>query len=223
MRHGRQRCLGEVAADAEQSEGAFLRRLGDQRIAGGKRAGAFVGPEFDRIIERHDRDHDAARHPRGECDAVFQSRNGVERRNAAEHPLGFLGIAAEDPDGCGDLAADFAAGLAVLARQQGRKVLGVALDTRRNGHQCVMANMGWCARHRFAALLGELNGGERVGFACGRHGVDQFPGRGVADFHHRAIGRIAPFAADQHLHTRLPQHAICHIVAPSKKLNNIYC
>ena len=101
-----------------------------------------MGPELDRIIERHDRNHDAARHPRGEGDAVFQSRDGVERRDAAEQPLGFFGIAAENPDGSGNLATDFTAGLAVLAREQGRKVLGVALDARRNGHQRVMAKMG---------------------------------------------------------------------------------
>ena len=118
MRGARKARLFHEMRNAQQSERAFLRRLGDDGVAGRERAGRLVRPKFRRIIEGHDRSDNAERATHRDRHRPLEAGYGVEGRDFAEQPLGFLGIAAPDADRRLDFAGRLPASLAVFAGQK---------------------------------------------------------------------------------------------------------
>ena len=132
VRAARQPRLLEVAADLDHGERTVLRRLGDDRVAGGEPARDLVTPELDRVVERHDRRDHAERLPHGDRQRPLPSGDGVERERTAEDALGLFGIAAEDPRRDTDLTRRLADPLAVLAAKQHAERLLVRFDPPRH-------------------------------------------------------------------------------------------
>ena len=204
-RHDLVRGLGQPRGlhhlgDADDGQRAFLRRLGDDRVAGGERARRFVRPQLGRIVERHDGGDDAERLTHGDGERPLESRHGVERRDLAEHTLGLFGVTAPDADRRADFAECLAARLAVFLCEQAGERLTLALDRVSDAHQDRATLM---RRDGGDALLAELSRGDRaldVLGAAARRAI-QSPSRGrIDDLVDRSTRGADPSAVDQHSH-----------------------
>ena len=176
--------------------GRLRRRLQHQRIAGRDRRRDLVAGEIDRRVEGRDPRHHADRKAQHEADFSRAHGAGIERDVLALDPHRLFGRQRQRVLGADDL------GLGVLDRLAG-------LAGHDFGDTVGAFDQQYCsAPQQRGALIGRRGGGLRLGLDRGIERiveVGEGRARGVRDHrvaigvaHRVGLGRLAPFAADQH-------------------------